>query len=75
MNLSKILIPGVVGLVFALSVVGYWVSEIVQRSWRTDGTVLDKYSTTYPTIKNPVPSTVFWCDPAYKSPWAGCAFK
>jgi hypothetical protein len=74
-NPIKIIVPALVGLALAGGVVGWWVNEIICLSFRTDGTIFSQYATTYPAYKNPAPSTVDFCDPAYKNRWAGCTLK
>jgi hypothetical protein len=74
-NLIKIAVPAIVGLALAGGVVSWWVSEIMNSSYRTGGTLFSKYATVYPTIKNPSPSEAPFCDPAYKLRWVGCSLK
>jgi hypothetical protein len=75
MNLKKLAIPGVIALALAGAVVGNWVNQIIQRSFRTEGTVFSEYAVTYPAVNNPAPSQSFFCNPAYKTRWAGCTLK
>lgn len=72
MNLTKIAIPALLGLAFAGAVVGGWVNQIIQLSYRTDGTFFSEYATKTPGFENPKPADVSYCDPAYKTRWAGC---
>lgn len=75
MNLTKLALPTLIGLVFAAGVVGYWANQIIHLSYRTDGTMFSQYAATYPQVKNPNPSEISFCDPAYKTRWAGCTLK
>lgn len=72
MKLAKIAIPALIVLAGAGAVVGGWVNQIIQLSYRTDGTIFSEYAATYPEIKNPAPSDSAFCDPAYKTRWSGC---
>lgn len=75
MNLTKLALPTLVGLVLALAVVGWWVNQIINLSYRTGGTMFSQYEPHFPAFKNPAPSEAALCDPAYKTRWAGCAVK
>jgi hypothetical protein len=75
MNLTKMLLPAVVGLALVGGVVSWWVGEIIHLSYRTEGTMFSKYKSAYPESKNWNPSESFFCDPAYKTRWAGCSLK
>jgi hypothetical protein len=75
MKLTKIAIPALIGLVGAVGVVGYWVNQIMQLSYRTDGTIFSQYAAKHPEIKNAPPSEASFCDPAYKARWAGCTLN
>jgi len=68
----KLALPALIGGVIALLVVGCWVNQILQNSFRTQGTFFSEYAATYPVVNNPNPKTVFWCDPAYPRRWVGC---
>lgn len=72
MNLAKLAVPALLGLAVAGAVVGLWVNEIIQSSYRTDGTMFSQYAPKFPEIHNPAPSQISFCDPAYKTRWAGC---
>lgn len=71
-NLAKVALPALIVLAGAGAVVGGWVNQIIQLSWRTDGTMFNEYATTYPEIHNPAPTEASFCDPSYKTRWAGC---
>lgn len=75
MNLTKLAIPALLGLAIAGAVVGGWVNQIIQLSYRTDGTFFSEYAAKIPEAKNPAPSESSICNPAYKTRWAGCAQK
>lgn len=75
MKLAKLAIPALIGLAVAGAVVGGWVNQIIQLSYRTDGTFFSEYATQYPAIHNPSPADAAFCDPAYKTRWAGCTIK
>jgi hypothetical protein len=75
LNLAKIAVPALIVLAGAGTVVTGWVNQIIQLSWRTDGTMFDEYATKYPAINNPAPSDAAFCDPAYKTRWAGCTLN
>lgn len=72
MNLTKLALPTLIGLVFATLVVGWWANQIINLSYRTDGTLFSEYATHFPQVKNPSPSEASFCDPAYKTRWTGC---
>ena len=74
-NLTKALLPAALGLLVTVAVVGWWVNEILQASWRTDGTHFSKYAVPYPAVKNPHPSESFFCAPSYQNRWVGCNMK
>lgn len=75
MNLSKLAVPALLGLLFAGVVVGLWVNQIMQSSFRTNGTVFSEYAPNFPEVKNWSPSEISFCNPAYKTRWAGCTLK
>jgi hypothetical protein len=75
MNLTKLALPALVGIVFAGVVVGLWVNQIIQLSYRTDGTIFSEYAPQFPKVNNWAPSDVSFCNPAYKTRWAGCTLK
>jgi hypothetical protein len=76
MNLTKLALPAFFGLLFAAGVVGFWVNQIIQLSYRTDGTMFSEYAPKFPAVKNPAPNEwAPFCDPAYKTRWAGCTLK
>jgi hypothetical protein len=72
MNLTKLAIPTLIGLLFATAVIGGWVNQIINLSYRTDGTLFSEYAAKFPEFKNPAPGEASYCDPAYKTRWAGC---
>ena len=75
MNLTKLAIPTLIGLVFATLVVGWWVNQIMNLSYRTEGTMFSEYAPHFPEFKNATPSEIAFCDPAYKTRWSGCTLK
>lgn len=75
MNLQKALLPAALGLIVVAAVVGFWITEIFNASWRTEGTVFSKYAVSFPAAKNPHPSEAFWCAPEYQNRWVGCNLK
>jgi hypothetical protein len=72
MNLTKLAIPTLIAVVIAGAVVGGWVEQIIQHSYRTQGTMFSQYAPTFPAVKNPAPSEISFCSPEYKTRWAGC---
>ena len=74
-NLQKALLPAALGLLIGGAVVGLWVNQVIQSSFRTEGTVFSQYAATHPAPKNPAPTDNYLCDPAYNTRWAGCNMK
>ncbi|MGK5082100.1 hypothetical protein WDW37_02255 [Bdellovibrionota bacterium FG-1] len=75
MSFNKAFLPAVLGLVFGLILVSGWVSQILQRSFRTHGNVFSQYAPKPPIAKLSAPSEAPWCNPAYKMRWAGCNLR
>ncbi len=75
MKSAKFVIPGLLGLLVTLMIVGWWVLELGHLSFRTGGTVFNKYDVTIPSPPKTGTADVFWCDEAYGTRWTGCSLQ
>lgn len=66
-------IAGVLALGFAAGVVGNWVMDIMDSSYRTSGRYAKQLEVQAPPAQ--LPKDSYLCPPDAKNPWIGCTIR
>lgn len=66
-------IIGVIGLGFAAAVVGNWLMDMMDSSYRMEGRYAKQLEVAAPPAV--IPKTTYLCQQGEKNPWLGCSIR